>query len=101
MAQRLCSILTQRISEQLDTVPVPTNHLIKVTHQLPTCYYCHAVMLVIVMLMTDFRFWWQNHYVGNFFRYVDDFLNVLIRSPTSQTCHQHIWSQTSVTINER
>ena len=25
-----------------------------------------------------------------------DFLNVLNRSPTSQTCHQHIWSQTSV-----
>ena len=32
-----------------------------------------------------------------FFRYVGDFLNVLNRSPTSQTCHQHIWSPTSVT----
>ena len=49
------------------------------------------------MMVTDFRCWWQNHYVGDFFRYVSDFLNVLNRSPTSQTCHQHIWSPTSVT----
>ena len=35
--------------------------------------------------------------VGDFFSYVGDFLNVLNRSPTSQTCHQHIWSLTSVT----
>ena len=44
----------------------------------------------IVMLVTDLRCWWQNHYVG-------DFLNVLNRSTTSQTCRQHIWSPTSVT----
>ena len=31
------------------------------------------------------------------FHYVGDFLNVLNRSPTSQTCHQHVWSPTSVT----
>jgi len=31
-----------------------------------------------------------------FFRYDGDFLNVLNRSPTSQTCHQHIWPPTSV-----
>ena len=49
------------------------------------------------MLVTDFGCWWQNNYVGDFFRYVGDFLNVLNRSPTSQTCHQHIWSPTSVT----
>ena len=49
------------------------------------------------MMMTDLRCWWQNHYVGDFFRYVGDFLNVLNRSPTSQTCHKHIWSPTSVT----
>ena len=49
------------------------------------------------MMATDFRCWWQNHYVGDLFRYVGDFLNVLNRSPTSQTCHQHIWSPTSVT----
>ena len=30
----------------------------------------------IVMMVTDFRCWWQNHYVGDFFRYVGDFLNV-------------------------
>ena len=28
---------------------------------------------------------------------VGDFLNVLNRSPTSQTCHQHIGSPTTVT----
>ena len=49
------------------------------------------------MLVTDFRRWWTNHYTGDFFRYVGDFLNVFNRSPTSQTCHQHIWSRTSVT----
>ena len=43
------------------------------------------------------RCWWQNHYVIDFFRYVGDSLNVLNRSPTSQTWHQHIWSPTSVT----
>ena len=49
------------------------------------------------MMVTDLRCWWQNHYVGDFFRYVGDFLNVLNRSPTSQTCNQLIWSPTSVT----
>ena len=50
------------------------------------------------MMVTDLRCWWQNHYVCNFFRYVGDFLNRLLnRSSTSQTCHQHIWSPTSVT----
>ena len=42
-------------------------------------------------------------YVGEFFRYVGFFqcmksvTNILSRSPTFQTCHQHIWSPTSVT----
>ena len=49
------------------------------------------------MLVTDLRCWWQNQYVSDFFRYVGDFANVFNRSPTSQTCHQHIWSLTSVT----
>ena len=35
------------------------------------------------MLMTDLRCWWQNHYVGDFFRYVGDFFTVFNRSPTS------------------
>ena len=35
--------------------------------------------------------------LATFFRYVGDFLNVLNRSPTSQSCLQHIWSPTSVT----
>ena len=46
------------------------------------------------MMVTDFRCRWQNHYVGDFFRYVGDFLN---RSTTSWIGHQHIWSPTSVT----
>ena len=50
------------------------------------------------MMVTDFRCWWQNHDVGDFFRYVGDFLNVFNRSPTfGQTCHQYIWSPTSLT----
>ena len=49
------------------------------------------------MMVTGLRCWWQNHYVGDLFRYVGDFLNALNRSSTSQTCHQHIWSPTSVT----
>ena len=49
------------------------------------------------MMVTDFRCWWQNHYVGDLFRYLRDFLNVFNRSPTSQTCHQDILSLTSVT----
>ena len=49
------------------------------------------------VMATDLRCWWQNHYAGDFFRYIDNFLNVLNRLPTSQTCHQHIWSPTSVT----
>ena len=43
------------------------------------------------MLVTDLRCWWRKHYVGDFFRYVDEFFNVLNRSLTSQTCDQHIW----------
>ena len=42
------------------------------------------------MMVTDLRCWWQNHYVGDFFRYVGDFLNVLNRSPTSWIGHQHL-----------
>ena len=42
------------------------------------------------MMVTDLRCWLQNHYVGDFFRYVGDFLNVLNRSPTSWIGHQHL-----------
>ena len=35
------------------------------------------------MMVTDFICWWQNHYVGDFFRYVGDFLNDVNRSLTS------------------
>ena len=42
------------------------------------------------MMVTDLRCWWQNHYVGDFFRYVGDFLNVLNRSPLSWIGHKHL-----------
>ena len=35
------------------------------------------------MMVTDFRYWWKNNYVDDFFRDVGDFLNVLNRSSTS------------------
>ena len=41
-------------------------------------------------MVTDFKCWWQNHYVGDFFRYVVDFLNLLNRSPTVRIGHQHL-----------
>ena len=48
------------------------------------------------MMVTDLRCWWQNHYVGDFLRFVGDFRNVLNRahilSPThlvSNIRHQH------------
>ena len=41
------------------------------------------------MMVTDFGCWWQNHYVGDFLRYVGNFLNVFNRSPTSWIGHQH------------
>ena len=42
------------------------------------------------MMVTDFRCWWRNHYVGDFFRYDGDFLNVLNRSLTFWIGHQHL-----------
>ena len=42
------------------------------------------------MLVIDSGCWWQNHYMGDFFRYVDDFLNVLNQSSTSWIGHQHL-----------
>ena len=45
------------------------------------------------LLINTFCRWqwcWWHRYVGDFFRYVGDFLYVLNRSPTSQTCHQQI-----------
>ena len=34
------------------------------------------------MMVTVLICWLQNHYVGDLFRYVGDFFNVLDRSPT-------------------
>ena len=42
------------------------------------------------MMVTDLKCWWQNHYAGDFFRYVGDFLNVLNRSPTSWIGNQYL-----------
>ena len=56
------------------------------------------------MMVTDLRCWWQNHYVGDFFslcwwffQCIKSVTNIPDRPPTFQTCHQHIWSPTSVT----
>ena len=51
-----------------------------------------------LMMVTDLRCWWQNHFVGDFFRYVGNFFDAINRSPTSSTYHQYILSPTSVTI---
>ena len=44
----------------------------------------------IVMMVTDLRCWWRNHYVDNFFSYVEYFLNVFNWSPPSWIGHQHL-----------
>ena len=56
------------------------------------------------MMVTDIRCWWQNHSVDDFFslrwwfsQRIQSVTNILNRSPTFQTCHQHIWSPISVT----
>ena len=41
-------------------------------------------------MVNDFRCWWQNHYIGDFFRYVVEFVNVFNRSSTSQSFNQQI-----------
>ena len=41
-------------------------------------------------MVTDMRCWLQNHYVGDFFRYAGDFLNVLNQSPASWIGRQHL-----------
>ena len=46
------------------------------------------------MMVTDWRYWWQNHYVGDFFH--QQVTNILNRSATFQTSHQHILSPSSV-----
>ena len=53
------------------------------------------------LMVTDLRYWWQNHYVGDFF-------NIQNRSPSSQIGDQHLkpdshqqkLSPTSVTNND-
>ena len=49
------------------------------------------------MMAIDLRSWWQNHYIGDLFDYVDDFSNVLNRLSTSQSYHQYILFRTSIT----
>ena len=53
------------------------------------------------ILVTDSRCWWQIQYVGNYLHYVGYFsmyqtIIILDGSPTSQNCHQHISSPTSL-----
>ena len=67
--------------------------------------YC--VFMVTVMLVTSLCWWlydgdWYQILVAEslcwwFSRCIKSVINILNRSPTSQTCHQNIWSPTSVT----
>ena len=43
------------------------------------------------------RCWRQKDNIGDVFRYVTDAFNIIGRSSTSQSCHKHIPSPTSVT----
>ena len=52
--------------------------------------------LVTVMLVTSLC-WWLFSLCWWFFQCIKSVTNMLNPSPTSQTCHQHIWSPTSVT----
>ena len=58
-----------------------------------------SIATVTVMLVTSL-WWWPIWDVSGRiimlvpFRYVSDFSNVFNRSPTSETCPQHIWSPT-------
>ena len=45
-------------------------------------------------MVTVLSIWWPNHYAGDFYK-------VKNRSPTSQTCHRHISSPTSITNIDR
>ena len=53
-----------------------------------------------VMLMTSLCWWLYDGDWFQIFRFsqcIKSVTNIMNRSPTSQTCHQHIWSPTSVT----
>ena len=41
-------------------------------------------------MVTYFRCWWQNYFVGDFFRYVADYLSLLNWSSTSLIGQQHL-----------
>ena len=55
------------------------------------------------MVVTDFRCWaeslcWRHFSLCWWFSQYNKSVNIILsRLPTSQTCHQHIWSPTSVT----
>ena len=50
------------------------------------------------LMVTDFKCWWQNFLLCCWFsQCIKSVIRILNRSPTTQTCHQHIWLPTSVT----
>ena len=49
------------------------------------------------MLVAESLCWWLFSLCWWFSQCIKSVTNILNRSPTSQTCHQHIWSPTSVT----
>ena len=50
-------------------------------------HFVTSVFVANIRRLNDFRFWWQNHYVDDFFGYVGYFLNVLNRSSISWISH--------------
>ena len=80
----------------------------------PYMIYLHNFLVVTVMFMTSLCWWlydgdWFQMLVAKslcwrlfslclrFFQCIKSITNILNRSSTSQTCHQRIWSPTSVT----
>ena len=53
--------------------------------------------MVTVMLVAESLCWRRFSLCWRFSQCVKSVTNILNLSPTSQTCHQHIWSPTSVT----
>ena len=80
--------------------------------ELQSSFFTHQLVITVTVILVTLLCWWL--YDGDWIEMLEAeslrwrlfsscrwFSNVLNRSSTSQTCHQHIWSPTSVTnINE-
>ena len=64
------------------------------------CTRCVGDIVMLVTLWWWLIWDWQNHYVGDFFRYVGDFRYVLNRSLTSWIGHQHLKLVTNIDVTK-